>query len=92
MFPEVFIELQKEVLNHPTLVKQLNEMDANSDLGDRIGTICAYCGIVLEGMYDQDQIEELAGICIKKLKQAIMELVEDISKPVPPVTTSSTLQ
>lgn len=86
-FPESIIQLQQEIRNHPPLLKQMSELPDDADLSDKVGLIAAYCGIVLDGYYDQDNIEELAEKMVFELRRARRELVEDILKPIPSSNT-----
>jgi hypothetical protein len=81
-FPQPYIDLQEELLNHIGLVQQLEELPEEADLADRLGVVCAYCGIILEGYYTAEECEELVTECVNRLRKAREELIEDISKPI----------
>lgn len=48
MFPPVVAALQKELNNHPDLIEQLR---TSSSFEESLGTIGAYLGIALDGIY-----------------------------------------
>lgn len=68
-FPPVVLELQKEVALHPKLVEQLTMNRLDSDLETRVGTIAAYCDILLDGYYDESQLMDLFPILVEKLRK-----------------------
>jgi hypothetical protein len=72
MFPEVFFQLQDEISFHPHLQLLLAKYAAN-DFETKMVEITAYCGIVLDGIYVQEDYERLAHICIKKLRERAMD-------------------
>lgn len=68
-FSEAEIELRKEVRHHPELLAIIAMADAH-DFYEALAHIAAYCGIVLDGAYTQDDIDmlckELAGLLYTK--------------------------
>lgn len=67
-FPPAAIELQKEVSKHPALVSALSSLGPGSTLNERIGLIAAYVGMVLDGYYQEKELEALFDILLEKLK------------------------
>ena len=67
-FPEEIIALNRELATglHKPLEELLNAFGQN-DLGNRLACIAAYCEIIVDGLYDGDQIAKLAGILYEKL-------------------------
>lgn len=70
MLPKAVIEFNIEIASHhPELIKLLNESLKVNNFEPDIyyGTIAAYCGIVLEGAYNQEYlIEQLSKAIIAK--------------------------
>jgi hypothetical protein len=66
-FPEVRIELAREVRHHPKLTELLAEYDPN-DFTEQVAEIAAYCEVVVHGDYLPQEIDHLCGILIQKLK------------------------
>jgi 1-aminocyclopropane-1-carboxylate deaminase/D-cysteine desulfhydrase-like pyridoxal-dependent ACC family enzyme len=62
MFPEEVIQLNRELATglHPKLEAILSEVPGDHDFVERIAHIAAYCEIILDSMYDEN---ELAGLC-----------------------------
>lgn len=75
MFPEVFIELQAEIQQHEQLLINLLQLPKDSPMEVKLGEVAAYCQIVLDGMYTQEDVEKLCGILLKKLKQKRTPLI-----------------
>lgn len=67
-FPEVFLQLQEEIGFHPALVEQLGRVPAN-EFEQKIAVIAAYCEVLLDGIYDQKDIEKIADICLRRLRK-----------------------
>jgi hypothetical protein len=67
MFPTALIELNREVAYHPDLVEILSKQES-PDLEVRLAEIAAYCEIILDGFYTQDDISRIADECIRRLK------------------------
>ena len=70
MLPKAVIEFNVEIVSHhPELVRLLSENLKTNNFEPDIyyGTIAAYCGIVLEGAYNQEYlIEQLSKALIAK--------------------------
>lgn len=71
IFPEPFIQLFREAEHHPKLVQYLSKYPPGleSRLEEKIAEISAYCGIILDGVYTQPELEKLADILYNKLKR-----------------------
>ena len=54
-FPPEAVELQKELVNHSELLEILSSL-GDAPLEERIAVIAAYCGMVLDGYYDDIQL------------------------------------
>lgn len=68
-FPEEYIQLNKELAHHPALLKQLSEGEYKKDDGVVIILhIAAYCDVIVDGTYVEEDLVNLAGILIDKLK------------------------
>ena len=68
MFSEAKIELLREVNKHPDLRLQLAVEATGGDEGAVIGTIAAYCNVVMDGTYHREEIERLYPILVGKLQ------------------------
>jgi len=82
MFPPVFLALQEEIQKHQALLKNLLQLPKDSSMEMKLAEVTAFCGIILDGDYDEDQVMEICEECIKRLKQARAELIVDISAPI----------
>lgn len=61
-------ELNREVRNHPKLAQQLAER-SQLDFEDRVAGIAAYCGVALDGAYDEEDLENIAKLCLAELRK-----------------------
>lgn len=68
MFPPAALELQQEVSKHPALVSALSSLGQESTLNERIAIIAAYAGMVLDGWYQEQELEKLFELMILKLR------------------------
>jgi len=69
LHPKWFTELNIEILKHPELRKELDTILPQENYEPEVfyGTIAAYCGIVLEGAYQQEYLaEQLAKALLNK--------------------------
>lgn len=83
-FPPEWIELQKEVSYHEDAILavmsatdyvQANPFEHTLNMGDwvtaflvKLAAIAAYCGVVVDGHYDEKQITRLCVILTEKLQ------------------------
>jgi hypothetical protein len=74
MFPQEFLDLQEEIKQNPVLQYQLADA-AQLPIEDKMGIVCAFCGIVLDGLYDEDNLKELAVLCTRTLYQLRSNLI-----------------
>jgi len=71
-FPMEAIELNIETSHHPELIKALNELlieVPNADFYIRLARIAAYCGIVVDGEYYEEEIRGLCKLCTQRLQE-----------------------
>ena len=66
-FSEAEIALSKEIGNHPALMELLSKHPPQ-EKEIRLAEIAAYCDVVLDGSYSEEEIERLCGILYRKLK------------------------
>lgn len=66
MFPPVVLEIQRELENHPMLTSILRP---DMTLEERVGHIAAYCNVVLDGYYDDKDLEALFTMLLGRLKK-----------------------
>lgn len=69
MFPQAALYLQQEIANHPDLMKRLAMIPPEAALQERFATVLAYCGMVVDGYYNEEAMEKLFVIAIDKLRQ-----------------------
>ncbi len=67
-FPEAAIALNEEIRNHPALQVVLGELPQSTTLEERVGHIAAYCDVVLDGPYLEEDLEKLFYLLLKRLK------------------------
>lgn len=65
-FPEPFIQLNLEILNHPVLGLRLSNHPA-AEWEIRLAEIAQYCEVVLNGRYLPEDIEKICTILIDRL-------------------------
>jgi hypothetical protein len=68
LFSEAKTELNREVTRHPKLVEAIRPVPQD-DFPQMLGHICAFCGIVVDGHYSEDDLEKLYDILIKRLRE-----------------------
>ncbi len=70
-FPESVIQLHKEVAKHPLLLARLASYGSKpgDDMIRKIGEIAAYCGILLDDMYDEDSLDGLCKLLVEELRK-----------------------
>lgn len=76
-FPEVAIAIQKEILdNHPKLSTYLQQLPEETPLDERFAYIFAYCGMVVDGYYEEAQLSYLLGEAYNRLRLGGMTIVQ----------------
>ena len=65
-FSESRIDLQKEIPNHPELVSRLQNHPAG-EFEVRLAEIASYVGLVLDGDYTPEDLDNICEICRHKL-------------------------
>ena len=73
-FPEVYLALDREIQHHEELVGYLQNHPA-VDFEVRIAEIASYVGIVLDDVYNQKDMDKLAGILLKRLQDQRVQLI-----------------
>lgn len=72
-WPPAALALNEEVQNHPVLLAALSDLEKNNggrlDMALMLGCVAAYCNIVLDGYYMEEDLELLFHLLIKKLKE-----------------------
>ena len=81
MFPPEVLALQEEITRHPALIAQLATCNSTA-IEDRLAEVAAFCGVILDGTYDDADLVKLCGTLTNKLKEANEELIRDIAKPI----------
>ena len=67
-FPEVYIALNKEVLNHPTLMERLAK-HPEAEFEIKLAEVAAYCLIAVDGEFFPKDLEKLAELCLTRLQK-----------------------
>lgn len=67
-FDPRMLALQEEVYHHPQLMELLAKHPPQ-EMEMRIAEIAAYCEVMLDGYYSEEQLNELADVLTRKLKQ-----------------------
>ena len=67
-FSEARIELQREIRKHPTLVAMLMEQP-DTTFEVRLALVAKFCGILLDGNYDQQDIDNISDLCLTELRK-----------------------
>ena len=67
-FPPVVIELEAEMQCHPKLIYNLLQLPKDPGIELKIAEVAAYCDVVLDGTYDNDDLLKLFDILLKKLQ------------------------
>ena len=77
LFDDSRVYLMREVNKHPKLIQLLREddIDSEQDWADRLGTIAAFCGEFLDGMYSQHELDRLASHLYHKLQRIRTQVI-----------------
>lgn len=57
-FTEARVKLQTECNRHPVLIAELMALD-DPDWGEQVAEIAAYCNVVMDGLYSNEDLEIL---------------------------------
>ncbi len=74
MFSPVRTALNREIINHPTLMEKLRQQPT-AEFEIRLASIAAYCGIALDGEYRQGDIDKICALCLEELKKRSMQII-----------------
>ncbi len=66
--PEAFIQLHLEVQHHPLLFQRMQK-HPSGETAMVLAEIAAYCGIAVSGTFDEDELAQLAELCLEHLKK-----------------------
>ena len=78
-FNDVALELNQEIQYHQALLMNLLQLPKDSPIELKLGEVAAFVGIILDGTYDNDEIVELMGEILKRLRAARVELILDVT-------------
>ena len=67
LVPQQLLDLDEEAQKHPDLLEKLSVHPPN-EMHIRCAGIAAFCGVVLDGAYTEDDINKLAEILTNKLR------------------------
>ena len=68
MFPQEFVELNKEVSLHPALMIYL-AAKPQLDFYEKVAEIATYCGILVDGKYSREQLSVICAALVKDLRE-----------------------
>lgn len=74
-FPEAFVQLGREVHQHPALAEIL----ANQEIKEFevfIAEVAAYCNFQLDAIYNQDELEHIAELCLAELQKRRIQIIQ----------------
>lgn len=66
--PPVMEALQTEIIQHPALKEQLAAPGAVKSFEDGLAIIATYCDVILDGVYQADEIADLCNVLLKRLQ------------------------
>lgn len=66
--PQSMEALQNELQHHPALKEQLAAPDAVKSFEDGLAIIATYCDVILDGVYQANEIAHLCQTLINKLQ------------------------
>lgn len=66
IFPQPFIDLQRELPHHPVLQEMLTHLPA-TEWELRLAQIAQYCEVILDGQYMPEDIEKICTVLVKRL-------------------------
>jgi heptaprenylglyceryl phosphate synthase len=75
-YSEHQIALMREVKYHTVLQRQIVEAGGINDMEVALPEIAAYCGIIVDGYYIQEELEKLYSILTHKLRDMRMEIIQ----------------
>lgn len=67
-FDERAIALQEECLKHPELMQVLSQF-RNESSSEKLAAIAAYCGVIVDGAYTEEDCNKLAETLTTKLRE-----------------------
>jgi len=67
-FSPVRQALNAEIASHAGLQEYLKKHDT-SEFEVRLAEIARYCGVMLDGEYDQHDIDNICGLCLEELRK-----------------------
>lgn len=65
--PETFIQLHLEVPHHPLLLQRIQKHPAG-ETEVILAEVAAYCGIAVDGTFDEEDLAKLADLCLTRLR------------------------
>jgi hypothetical protein len=80
-FPREVLALQEEITHHPALMAQLLQLGPDVDVIDKLTEVTAFCGMVLDGVYTNEEVLRICELATEKLFKSREELIQDILLP-----------
>jgi len=78
-FPEIYIQLRREVNKHPVLLASLISVDP-TDFTAILAEIGVHCEVMIDGEYSPKDLIRLCEILIQKLqKMRMIEVIADMN-------------
>jgi len=67
LIPRYWVELNRELAHHPELMAALSHYGMH-ELLEKLGEIAAYCSVLLDGYYMEDNVEHIVVGLTQKLR------------------------
>jgi len=77
-FPEVAIQLNLELRNHPRCQMMLASLPQHASLNERVAMIATYCGVIVDGEYGEDKLEGLFELLLKRMRELSTNVIETV--------------
>lgn len=85
-FPEAFIELNREICNHPELQKRIqkhHDADPELQFSKCIAEVCSYCNVAIDDHFTESMLIKLADLLVWRLREARAEkITTSVGTPV----------
>lgn len=72
MFPPVMLAINQELQNHPLLTATLRP---DMSLEEKIGHIAAYCNVVIDDFFIEEELDTLMHLLLQRLKNKSLTII-----------------
>ena len=77
--PMPYFLLRQEIEKHPVLAEIIQQgQGANTPVDEVLGHAAAYCGVILDGYYDEADLLALCNVLLGKLISKRTEIIEQV--------------